>query len=68
MEENPRSFHQFLTVKELASRFNVAPGLVYEQVKKQNIPYHKLGKHLRFDLEEVSKHYSHNKKVEWPEE
>ena len=42
-----------LTPEELADRLKVPRSWVYEQSRQGNIPKHKLGRYLRFDLQEV---------------
>jgi len=43
----------FLTPEELAERLKVPLSWVYEQSRQGNIPTHKLGRYIRFDLQEV---------------
>ena len=42
-----------LTPEELSERLKVPLTWVYEQSRLGNIPKHKLGRYLRFDLQEV---------------
>jgi excisionase family DNA binding protein len=42
-----------LTAEELAVRLKVPVSWVYEQSRQGNIPTHRLGKYLRFELTEV---------------
>jgi len=42
-----------LTSKELAARLKVPLSWVYEQSRQRNIPTHRLGRYIRFDLNEV---------------
>ena len=42
-----------LTSEELADRLKVPVSWVYEQSRQGNIPKHKLGRYIRFDLQEV---------------
>lgn len=42
-----------LTSKELAQKINVPINTIYYWVSRKEIPYIKVGKHNRFDYEEV---------------
>ena len=42
-----------LTPDELADRLKVPLSWVYEQSRQGNIPTHRLGRYIRFDLSEV---------------
>ena len=42
-----------LTADELAQRLNVPVSWVYEQSRQGNIPTHRLGRYIRFNLAEV---------------
>jgi excisionase family DNA binding protein len=42
-----------LTPEELAERLHVPRSWVYEQSRQGNIPTHRLGRYIRFDLAEV---------------
>ena len=42
-----------LTPEELADRLSMPISWVYEQSRLGNIPKHKFGKYIRFDLQEV---------------
>ena len=42
-----------LTSEELADRLRVPLSWVYEQSRMGNIPTHRLGRYIRFDLHEV---------------
>jgi excisionase family DNA binding protein len=42
-----------LTVKELSNRLNVSPSTIYYWVERNEIPLLRMGKHLRFRLDEV---------------
>ena len=44
---------ELLKPKELAKQLNVPLSWVYEQSRQRNIPTHRLGRHLRFNLPEV---------------
>jgi len=42
-----------LTAEKLAKRLNVPVSWIYEQSRQGNIPTHRLGRYIRFDLHEV---------------
>jgi len=42
-----------LTAEELAVSLNVPLSWVYEQSRQGNIPTHRIGRYIRFDLNEV---------------
>ena len=42
-----------LTPNELASKLKLPVSWVYEQSRQGNIPTHRLGRYIRFDLREV---------------
>jgi len=44
---------ELLTAETLAERLSVPLSWVYEQSRQGNIPKHKLGRYIRFDLHEV---------------
>jgi len=44
---------QLLTAEELASALKVSDTWVYEQSRLGNIPTHRIGRYIRFDLNEV---------------
>ena len=44
---------QLFTPEELADRLRMPISWVYEQSRLGNIPKHKLGRYIRFDLHEV---------------
>lgn len=44
---------QLLTPEQLADRFKLPVSWVYEQSRQGNIPTHRLGRYIRFDLHEV---------------
>ena len=52
---------ELLTPEELAARLKVPLSWVYEQSRQGNIPTHRLGRYIRFDLREVIE--SQKKKV-----
>ena len=43
----------YLTVRELATILKVPKGTVYYWISRNEIPYISIGKHKRFDLQEV---------------
>lgn len=43
----------YVTVKQLASLLNVSPATIYYWVSRLEIPFLKVGKHLRFDVQAV---------------
>jgi len=44
---------ELLEPEELASRLKVPVSWVYEQSRQGNIPTHRIGRYIRFDLAEV---------------
>ncbi len=44
---------RLLDAEELAKRLKVPVSWVYEQSRQGNIPTHRLGRYIRFDLREV---------------
>ncbi len=44
---------ELLTAEDLAERLKVPLSWVYEQSRQDNIPTHRLGRYIRFDLQEV---------------
>ena len=44
---------ELLTPEELAERLHVPRSWVYEQSRQGNIPTHRLGRYIRFNLSEV---------------
>ena len=44
---------ELLLPEELASRLKVPVSWVYEQSRQGNIPTHRIGRYIRFDLAEV---------------
>jgi len=44
---------ELLTPEELADRLKVPLSWVYEQSRQGNIPTHRMGRYIRFDLREV---------------
>jgi len=53
MGQNNGHGDQLLTPEELADRLRMPISWVYEQSRLGNIPKHKLGRYIRFDLHEV---------------
>ncbi len=51
--QNGHGESKLLTPEELADRLNVPLSWVYEQSRQGNIPTHRLGRYIRFDLHEV---------------
>ena len=44
---------ELLTPEELATKLKIPITWVYEQSRQGNIPTHRLGRYIRFDLQEV---------------
>jgi len=44
---------ELLTAEKLAERLKVPVSWVYEQSRQENIPTHRLGRYIRFNLHEV---------------
>jgi excisionase family DNA binding protein len=44
---------QLLTPEELAAKLKIPVTWVYEQSRQGNIPTHRIGRYIRFDLHEV---------------
>ncbi len=51
--QNGHGESKLLTPEELADRLNVPLSWVYEQSRQGNIPTHRLGRYIRFNLHEV---------------
>ena len=51
--QNGHGESKLLTPEELADRLQVPRSWVYEQSRLGNIPTHRLGRYIRFDLHEV---------------
>ncbi len=51
--QNGHGESKLLTPEELADRLNVPLSWVYEQSRQGNIPTHRIGRYIRFDLHEV---------------
>jgi excisionase family DNA binding protein len=52
---NGNGNRELLGPEELAKRLKVPVSWVYEQSRQDNIPTHRIGKYIRFDLAEVIK-------------
>jgi len=52
-----------LTAEELAQRLKVPVSWVYEQSRLRNIPTHRFGRYIRFNLQEV---IENQKKTKYP--
>ncbi len=50
---NGHSVSELLTPEQLAEKLKLPVSWVYEQSRLGNIPTHKLGRYIRFDLAEV---------------
>ncbi|MCD4781729.1 MAG: helix-turn-helix domain-containing protein [Candidatus Omnitrophica bacterium] len=50
---------QLLNVKELAEILNVPVSWIYQRtcMGPKSIPYYKMGKHIRFDIDEVKEFF-----------
>ena len=51
--EKKGEIKELLTPEELAKRLKVPISWVYEQSRQGNIPTHRIGRYIRFDLREV---------------
>ena len=51
--QNGHGESKLLTPEELADRLQVPRSWVYEQSRQGNIPTHRLGRYIRFNLHEV---------------
>lgn len=47
--------NKLLTVKEVAAELRISPTTVYRLVKRQKIPYFRVGYDLRFDTEAIKR-------------
>jgi excisionase family DNA binding protein len=54
------NIEQFLSPQELSKKLNVPVNTIYYWVSKDVIPYIKMGKHNRFDFDEVMNHFKKN--------
>jgi len=50
---NGNSVSELLTPEQLAKKLKLPVSWIYEQSRLGNIPTHKLGRYIRFDLHEV---------------
>jgi excisionase family DNA binding protein len=50
---NGHQDHALLTPEELAGKLKLPVSWVYEQSRQGNIPTHRIGRYIRFDLQEV---------------
>ena len=50
---NGHSSTELLTVQQLADKLKLPRSWVYEQSRRGQIPTHRIGKYIRFDLREV---------------
>jgi len=65
--ERPREKQsQYLTVEELCQLLKLKKSYIYDLTYRKKIPFIKIGRHLRFDLEEIQKWLENNKII--PEE
>jgi len=53
ISQNGHGETKLLTPEELADRLQVPRSWVYEQSRQGNIPTHRIGKYVRFNLHEV---------------
>lgn len=53
----PRRETILLTAEELAVQLKVPVSWVYEQSRQGNLPTHRFGKYIRFDLQQVLRSY-----------
>ncbi len=53
MGQNGNAKDKLLTPEELADRLKVPLSWVYEQSRQGNIPTHRIGRYIRFNLHEV---------------
>ena len=53
LDQNTYRENRLLTADELAEHLKVPVSWVYEQSRQGNIPTHRLGRYIRFDLREV---------------
>jgi len=57
---------KYLTVEELCQLLKLKKSYIYDLTYRKKIPFIKIGRHLRFDLEEIQKWIENNKVI--PEE
>ena len=66
MERAREKQSQYLTVEELCQLLKLKKSYIYDLTYRKKIPFIKIGRHLRFDLEEIQKWIENNKVI--PEE
>ena len=66
MEKRGEKQSQYLTVEELCQLLKLKKSYIYDLTYRKKIPFIKIGRHLRFDLEEIQKWIENNKVI--PEE
>jgi len=52
---------RYLTIEELCQMLKLKKSYIYDLTYRKKIPFIKIGRHLRFDLEEVTKWLTANK-------
>ena len=55
-----------LDVDQLAVQLNVPKKTIYYWVSRNEIPYLKMGRHLRFDLHQIIQHFSEKTRTKSP--
>ena len=53
---------KFLTIKEVAEKFNVSKGTISRLMDRRKIPFFKIGGSIRFSKEDVNQFLEDNKK------
>lgn len=53
---------RYLNIDECSELLGVRKSWLYARTRKQEIPHYKLGKYLRFDLEQVRKWLEHQRR------
>jgi len=66
MERTREKQSHYLTVEELCQLLKLKKSYIYDLTYRKKIPFIKIGRHLRFDLEEIQKWIENNKVI--PEE
>lgn len=46
---------ELLDIDTLSQRLSIPKNTIYYQVSQKKIPFYKIGKHLRFDIDEILK-------------
>lgn len=54
---------ELLDISEMSDKLRVSKSTVYGWVHRKEIPYIKVGKHLRFDYKEVIDHFRNSQQV-----